>query len=116
MSRTETLVLMAGFDLPVRAIREQIAGAIDLVIQAARMRDGSRKITSISEVVGMEGDVVTMQELVRYAQRGVNEDGKVIGSFEFSGVQPNSLKRFDEVGITFDVRRLSEMPAAGSVW
>jgi pilus assembly protein CpaF len=116
MSRTETLVLMAGFDLPVRAIREQIAGAIDLVIQSSRMRDGSRKIVSISEVVGMEGDVVTMQEIVRYAQKGVNEDGKVIGAFEFTGVQPNSLKRFDEVGIAYDVRTLSEMPSSGHLW
>ena len=116
MSRIETLVLMAGFDLPVRAIREQIAGAIDLVVQSSRMRDGSRKIVSITEVVGMEGDVVTMQELVRFRQQGVNEDGKVIGSFEFTGVQPHSLRRFDEVGIEYDVRALSEMPSAGQLW
>jgi Flp pilus assembly CpaF family ATPase/MinD-like ATPase involved in chromosome partitioning or flagellar assembly len=116
ISRTETLVLMAGFDLPVRAIREQIAGAIDLVVQSARMRDGSRKIVSISEIVGMEGDVVTMQEIVRYSQQGVNEDGKVIGAFEFTGVQPNSLRRFDESGIRYDVRALSSMPAAAQLW
>ena len=116
VSRTETLVLMAGFDLPVRAIREQIAGALDLVVQSARLRDGSRKITSISEIVGMEGDVVTMQELVRYAQQGVNEDGKVIGSFQFTGVQPHSLRRFDELGVTYDVRGLADMPSVGKLW
>ncbi|HEY8297719.1 MAG TPA: ATPase, T2SS/T4P/T4SS family [Candidatus Baltobacteraceae bacterium] len=116
MSRVETLVLMAGFDLPVRAIREQIASAVDLVVQSARLRDGSRKIVSICEIVGMEGDVVTMQEVVKYAQHGLNEDGSVIGSFEYTGVQPHSLRRFDEAGVTFDVRSLSAMPAAGVLW
>ncbi|GAC1505499.1 MAG: hypothetical protein NVS1B14_11060 [Vulcanimicrobiaceae bacterium] len=116
ISRVETLVLMAGFDLPVRAIREQISGALELVIQTSRMRDGTRKIVSISEVVGMEGDVVSMQEIVRYAQQGVNEDGKVIGTFEYTGVQPNALRRFDEVGIEYDVRALSAMQAAGGIW
>ena len=77
LSRVETMVLMAGFDLPVRAIREQVAGAVDLIVQVARLRDGSRRVTGISEVVGMEGDVVTMQELVRYKQRGVDENGTV---------------------------------------
>ncbi len=116
MSRVETLVLMAGFDLPVRAIREQIAGALDLVIQTSRMRDGSRKVVSLSEVVGMEGDVVTMQEIVRYNQQGVNEDGTVIGNFEYTGVQPNALRRFDEVGIEYDVRALSAMQSVGGIW
>ncbi len=116
LSRTETLVLMAGFDLPVRAIREQIASAIDLVIQSARMRDGSRKIVCVSEVLGMEGDIVTMQDIVKFGMHGVNEDGSVIGNFEFTGVQPNSLRRFDEAGIAFDVRELSSMPASGSLW
>ncbi|MGZ3552633.1 MAG: ATPase, T2SS/T4P/T4SS family [Vulcanimicrobiaceae bacterium] len=116
MSRIETLVLMAGFDLPVRAIREQIASAIDLVIQSARLRDGSRKIVSISEVVGMEGDVVTMQDVVKYSMHGVNEDGSVIGNFEYTGVQPHSLRRFDEAGVEFDVRKLSEMPSTAALW
>jgi pilus assembly protein CpaF len=79
IARLETLVLMAGFELPVRAIREQIASAINVVVQTERVRDGSRKITSIAEVVGMEGDVVTMQELVVFRQAGVDKDGKVLG-------------------------------------
>ena len=79
LSRLETMVMMAGFDLPVRAIREQIASAVDMIIQIARMRDGSRKITSISEIVGMEGDVVTMQEVVRYTQHGMTAENRVDG-------------------------------------
>jgi pilus assembly protein CpaF len=102
LSRIETMVLMSGFDLPVRAIREQIAGAVDIVVQIARLRDGSRRVTGVSEVVGMEGDVVTMQELVRYRQRGIDAQGTVLGDFESSGVQPNCLTRFEELGIQYD--------------
>ncbi len=116
LSRLETMVMMAGFDLPVRAIREQIASAVDLIIQTARMRDGSRKITSITEVVGMEGEVVTMQELVRFSPQGVDATGKVLGEFQFTGVQPQSLARFDEYGVKYDVRRLASLSSAGSLW
>jgi pilus assembly protein CpaF len=116
LSRLETMVMMAGFDLPVRAIREQIASAVDLIIQTARMRDGSRKIISISEIVGMEGDVVTMQEIVKFAQHGVDLDNKVAGEFQYTGVQPQCLQRFDEYGITYDVRRLSTLASAGALW
>ena len=116
IARLETLVLMAGFDLPVRAIREQIAGAVDCIVQIARLKDGSRKVTSIAEVVGMEGEVVTMQELVRYAQRGLDKDGKVIGEFQYTGVQPHYMNRFDEAGVEFDVRELAKMQSAGTLW
>ncbi len=102
LSRIETMVLMAGFELPVRAIREQIAGAVDIIVQVSRLRDGSRRVVGVSEVVGMEGDVVTMQELVRYRQRGVDAQGTVIGDFEPCGVQPNCLTRFEELGIPYD--------------
>jgi pilus assembly protein CpaF len=103
LSRVETMVLMAGFDLPVRAIREQVAGAVDLIVQVSRLRDGSRRVIGVSEVVGMEGDVVTMQELVKYRQRGVDDDGNVIGDFEPCGVQPNCLARFEELGVPYDM-------------
>jgi pilus assembly protein CpaF len=116
LSRIETMVMMAGFDLPVRAIREQIAGAVDLIVQTARLRDGSRKIMSITEIVGMEGDVITMQEIVSYQQRGMNEDGKVIGDFRFSGVQPQCFARFEELGIPFEREELATMPSAGGLW
>jgi pilus assembly protein CpaF len=117
LARLETLVLMSGFDLPIRAIREQIASAVDAVVQIERMRDGSRKCTSITEVVGMEGDVVTMQELIKFQSRGIDDDGKVIGEFQFSGVQPHASRKFEESGIHFDVRELSKLKsAATSVW
>ena len=116
LSRLETMVMMAGFDLPVRAIREQIASAVDLIIQTARMRDGSRKIISISEIVGMEGDVVTMQEIIKFQPSGVDLDNKVAGEFQYTGVQPQCLQRFDEYGIRYDVRQLSTLASTGSLW
>ncbi|MGA8575538.1 MAG: ATPase, T2SS/T4P/T4SS family, partial [Candidatus Cybelea sp.] len=116
MSRIETMVLMAGFDLPVRAIREQIASALDLVVHTARLRDGSRKVIGISEVVGMEGDIVTMQEIARFAQRGVDKEDRVLGDFCFSGVQPVCLKRFAEYGVPYDSRDLSELAPLPSLW
>jgi pilus assembly protein CpaF len=116
IARLETLVLMAGFELPVRAIREQIASAVDIIVQTSRLRDGSRKIISIAEVVGMEGDVVTMQEIVRYKQNGVDADRKVVGEFQYTGVQPNCVSHFEELGIDYDVRELAHMPAAGALW
>jgi pilus assembly protein CpaF len=116
LARLETLVLMAGFDLPVRAIREQVASAVDAVVQIERMRDGSRKVTSITEVVGMEGDIVTMQELIKYQARGVDADGKVIGEFQYTGVQPHYTHRFEEAGVAFDVRELAKLQSAGTLW
>jgi pilus assembly protein CpaF len=113
ISRIETMVMMAGFELPVRAIREQVAGAIDLVIHISRMRDGSRKIVGVSEIAGLEGDIVTMQEILRYSQRGLDKNNKVVGEFEFTGVQPDCIKRFGEFGVSFDYDALAEM--AGGV-
>jgi pilus assembly protein CpaF len=112
LSRIETMVMMAGFDLPSRAIREQVSNAIDLIVQVARMRDGSRKIIAITEVVGMEGETVTTQDVVSYEQRGLDKEGHVQGDFVYSGVQPNCVTRFAEYGISYDIRGLSEMTAA----
>jgi pilus assembly protein CpaF len=118
LARIETMVLMAGFDLPVRAIREQVAGAIDLLVHVARMRDGSRRVIGVSEVVGMEGDVVTLQELIRYHRRGVDAQGQVLGDFEPCGVQPNCLTRFEEMGVAYDAVafNLSASRRAEAVW
>ncbi|MBV9717937.1 MAG: CpaF family protein [Candidatus Eremiobacteraeota bacterium] len=116
LSRIETMVLMAGFDLPVRAIREQIASALDLVVHTARLRDGSRKVIGVSEVVGMEGEIVTMQEIIRFAQRGVDKEDHVLGDFCYSGVQPVCLKRFQEYGIAYDARELSQLSSIGALW
>jgi pilus assembly protein CpaF len=112
LSRIETMVLMAGYDIPVRAIREQIVSAVDVIIQVARMRDGSRKVTSISEVVGMEGDVVTMLDIVRYQQHGLDKEGAAMGNFLYTGVQPQSMARFAEYGVSFKLERLSELQMA----
>ena len=98
LSRLETMVLMAGMDLPHRAIREQVASAVDLVVHEDRMRDGSRKITSISEIQGMEGDVITMSELYRFEQTGF-EDGKVIGRLRPTGLRPKFMYKIQEAGI-----------------
>jgi pilus assembly protein CpaF len=116
LSRIETMVLMAGFDLPVRAIREQIASALDIVIHTSRLRDGSRKIIGVSEVVGMEGDIVTMQEIIRFAQHGVDKENKVVGEFAYTGVQPMCLKRFEEYGTQYDASGLNELTLLHSVW
>jgi len=116
LSRIETMVLMAGFDLPVRAIREQVASALDLVVHTARMRDGSRKVIGVSEIVGMEGDIVTMQEIIRFAQHGVDKENRVLGEFCYTGVQPSCLKRFAEYGIEYDSRALNSLSALPSLW
>lgn len=116
LARIETMVLMSGFDLPVRAIREQVASALDIIIHTARLRDGSRKVVSVTEVVGMEGDVVTTQEIIRFSQHGVDSENRVIGSFEYTGVQPQCLKRFAEYGVVYDARELSTLPAAVASW
>jgi pilus assembly protein CpaF len=94
LSRLETMVMMAGMDLPVRAIREQIASALDLIIQQSRIQDGSRKITYITEVQKMEGDTIVLQDLFTYVQTGVNESGKSVGYYEASGLQPLFLSKF----------------------
>lgn len=98
LSRLETMVLMAGMELPHRAIREQIASALDLVVHTDRMRDGTRKVVSISEVQGMEGDVITMSEIFRFEQTSI-EDGKVIGRLRPTGLRPKFMYKIREAGI-----------------
>src|SRR5579872_3365213 len=105
IARIETMVMMAGFDLPIRVIREQIPSAINVIIHTARLRDGSRKIMSVDEVIGMEGDVITMQEIFTYKLHGVLRD-VVQGEFEYTGVRPESIKRFEEQGVSFDLKCL----------
>jgi pilus assembly protein CpaF len=100
LSRLETMVLMAGMDLPVRAIREQIASAIDVIVQQSRLRDGSRKITHITEVQGMEGDVVTLQDIFVFEPTGKDEDGKISGRFKPTGIRPKFLEKIAANGIT----------------
>ena len=98
LARVETMALMAGMDLPVRAIREQISSAIDLVIHQSRMQDGTRKVVSITEVVGMEGDVITMQDIFRFEQTAI-EDGKVLGELIPTGLRPKYMEKIEAYGI-----------------
>lgn len=99
MSRLETMVLMAGFDMPVKAIREQIASALDLVIQQSRLRDGTRKVTSISEIVGMEGDTITLQDIFVYRHTGFGPDGRS-GSFQATGIVPGFVGKMADNGVS----------------
>ena len=99
LSRLETMVLMAGMDLPVRAIREQIASAVDLIVQQSRLRDGSRKITHLTEVQGMEGDIITLQDIFVFDQTGCDEQGKVIGRVRPTGIRPKFLDKLTANGI-----------------
>jgi len=99
LSRLETMVMMAGLDIPVAAIREYIASALTLIVHLSRFRDGSRRVTRVSEIVGMEGDVITMQDILRFKQRGIDEEGKVIGAFQFTGIRPAFSERLAEVGV-----------------
>src|SRR5262245_57478267 len=99
LHRLENLVLMAGHNLPDRAIREQVASAIDLIVHISRMSDGSRKVLSVTELVGMEGNVVTMQEIFRFVQTGIEDDGRTRGHFEATGIVPRGIDRIRLAGI-----------------
>jgi pilus assembly protein CpaF len=99
LSRIETMIAMGSTNLPERAMRQQIAAAIQIVIQQTRMSDGTRKVTSISEITGMEGDVITMQEIFLFEKLGVTQDGKVIGRFRATGVRPKCCERLKACGI-----------------
>ena len=100
LSRLETMVLMSGMNLPVKAIRDQISSALDLIIQQSRLVDGSRKITYITEVIGMEGDVIVLQDIFKFEQTGVDAKGKVIGEFVFTGIMPTFMGRLVEHGVS----------------
>ena len=98
ISRMETLCMMAGMDLPVDVIRRQIASAVDLIIQQTRLRDGSRRITSVTEVSGMEGNTVIMSEIYRFEQTGLTEEGKIIGQTKPTGIRPQFMSKLEATG------------------
>lgn len=100
LSRLETMVLMAGFEMPIKAIREQISSAIELVLQQSRLKDGSRKITHITEIQHMEGEIITTQELFRFEQTGMDENGKLMGHFVATGMQPGFMEKFQINGVS----------------
>jgi pilus assembly protein CpaF len=99
LSRIETMISMAGMSLPEKSMRQQITSAIQIVVQAARMSDGTRKVVTVSEITGMEGDVITMQEIFVFEKAGVTQDGKVIGRFRATGVRPKACERLKASGI-----------------
>jgi pilus assembly protein CpaF len=99
LSRIETLVMMAGFDLPARAIRAQIASGINIVAHLERLRDGTRKVTRISEITGMEDDVISMQDVFSFTAEGIDPYGRVIGAFALSGIRPRILERLQDLGL-----------------
>ncbi|GAB4479686.1 MAG: CpaF family protein [Anaerolineales bacterium] len=98
LSRTETMVLMAGMDLPIKVIRQQISAAVDLIVQQTRLKDGSRKITAITEVAGMEGDTIVLTDIFRFEQTGISSDGKVIGQLKPTGIRPLFTPRLEAAG------------------
>jgi pilus assembly protein CpaF len=100
--RMETMVMMAGYDLPQKAIREQIASAVHVIIQASRLSDGSRRVMNITEVVGMEGEVVLLQDIFHFNQQGLDEDRKIIGAFKPTGIRPRFLEILKAEGIELD--------------
>ena len=107
LSRLETMISMAGLELPIRALRSQFASAVDLIIQASRLQGGPRKVTSISEVVGMEGDTIIMQEIFAFKQLGVDQNGRANGEFIATGVRPTFMDRLEQSGyqLTADLFR-----------
>ena len=98
ISRMETLILMAGMDLPLKVVRTQISSAIDLIVQQTRLKDGQRKVTAITEVAGMEGDVVVLTDVFKFNQTGVTEDGKVLGELRPTGIRPLFTPRLEAAG------------------
>jgi len=100
VTRLETMVAMGGYDLPQSAVRQQISSALDVIIQMQRLSDGSRKMTYLTEVVGMEGEIVTMQDIFRFEGRGIDAEGGAVGKHNSTGVQPRFLEQLRKVGIT----------------
>src|SRR6476469_3141933 len=99
LSRLETMIMMGGFEMPIKAMRQQIASAIDIIIQANRLQGGPRKVTSITEVLNMEQDVIIMQDVFRYKQLGIDQNGRAFGQFESTGVRPTFVGRLEAKGI-----------------
>jgi pilus assembly protein CpaF len=108
LTRLETMIMMGGFELPVKAMRQQISSALDLVIQANRLQGGPRKITSITEVMNMEQDIIIMQEVFRYKQLGIDQNGRAYGQFEATGVRPTFINRLESKGVKLPSNMFAE--------
>ncbi len=99
VARIETMITMSGFELPLKAMRQQLASAVDLIVQTNRLQGGPRKITHITEIVGMEQDTVVMQDIYHYSQEGINESGRAYGRFEATGIRPTFMDRLESAGV-----------------
>jgi pilus assembly protein CpaF len=99
IARIETMIMMAGFDMPIKAMRQQITSAVDLIVQASRLQGGPRRVTHITEVTGMEQDTVVMQDIFRFQQEGLGEDGKAFGRFECTGIRPTFMDKLESAGV-----------------
>jgi pilus assembly protein CpaF len=99
LARLETMIMMSGFEMPIRAMRQQISSAVDLIIQASRLQGGPRRVTYITEVVGMEQDTVVLQDIYQYQQEGIDENGRARGRFEATGVRPTFMDRLESCGV-----------------
>src|SRR3954452_23346402 len=108
LTRLETMIMMAGMELPIKAMRQQISSAVDLIIQANRLQGGPRKITSITEVMNMEQDVIIMQEVFRYKQLGIDQNGRAYGQFEATGVRPSFINRLESKGVKLPSNMFTE--------
>ena len=116
LSRLETLSLMSGIDMPLNVIREQIASAVDVIVQQSRMKDGTRKVTYVTEVAGMEGNTIVMTDIFKYKQTGIGQDGQVIGDLEPTGIRPMFIDRLEAAGFklgaeVFNARLAAAMEA-----
>jgi pilus assembly protein CpaF len=99
LSRLESMVAMANFNIPERAVRQQIASAISVVVQISRMSDGTRRVTNIAEITGMENEIITMQDIFTFVRRGIGPTGKVVGTFRPSNIRPRFLEKLRVAGI-----------------
>jgi pilus assembly protein CpaF len=109
LSRLETMIQMTGMRLSERAMRQQVASALDIVLQVARLSDGTRRVTSISEITGMEGDTITMQEIFQFERTGIDPAGKVIGRFRPTGIRPRFAEKLKAYGLQLPRTILEEM-------
>jgi len=117
LSRLETMVLMAGIDLPVRAIREQVASAADLLVHLSRLRDGTRRVTQVCEVEGMEGDVITLSDLYTFDYAaGLDADGRFQGTVQPTGIRPSFTQHLRDIGIELPASMFDNAQAAARAW
>ncbi|MEM6330875.1 MAG: CpaF family protein, partial [Planctomycetota bacterium] len=99
IARIETMIMMAGFEMPVKAMRTQIASAVNLIVQANRLQGGPRKVTHITEILGMEQDTIVMQDIFKFVQDGVDENGRAVGHFVSTGIRPSFMDRLEQAGV-----------------